>query len=144
LRNPGNTTKNGVSSFVFIAERIGPEVCSAQDQDGKKVGAFITRVKYHFCFISCRRPGNVANQLSYDFVIVSMLYSFAKFGSVLFSQSEVLNPIGSFLAPALVENLHNFATFRYSAASKKILNYPISAVCLFFRYVSRMLAVAIS
>lgn len=64
----------------------------------------------------------MANQLSYDFVIVSMLYSFAKFGSVLFSQSEVLNPIGSFLAPALVENLHNFATFREAEVLKAIAN----------------------
>jgi hypothetical protein len=48
LRNPGRTAKNGVSSFVFIAERIGPEVCSAQNQDGKKVGAFITLVDIIF------------------------------------------------------------------------------------------------
>ena len=90
----------------------------------------------------------MANQLSYDFVIVSMLHSFAKFGSVLFSQSEILKPIGSFLAPALVENLHNFATFRYSAASNisetlELPNFCV-VVCLFFRCISRMLAVAIS
>jgi hypothetical protein len=64
-------------------------------------------------FILSRHLESATNLLCFDFAVVAMLFSFAKFGCVLFSQNKYLNPLESYLAPSLVESLENFATFRY-------------------------------
>jgi|LauGreDrversion4_2_1035121.scaffolds.fasta_scaffold314803_2 hypothetical protein len=66
----------------------------------------------YLCLIEVRHPESATNVLCFDFAIVSMLFSFAKFGCVLFSQNKDLNPLVSCLAPSLVASLENFATFR--------------------------------
>jgi hypothetical protein len=47
-----------------------------------------------------------------------MLFSFAKFGCVLFSENEDLNPLKSYLPPQLIEVLQNFVEFRYFMVTK--------------------------